>query len=394
MNERVFLSLLFYMPFSPLLNSILPYKIFDFSVWNTIIPFVIMTFYFFKISSKNNPKNIVITLLFLIILTLILILRANTFNLNFLYGLTKSWYLFFPIFIFPFLETLNLNLKHYKIIKSILITHIIFQGTIGMLYFFNLPTIQFLAEDGIEFSRFGGINYAPNVYSNLLFTFYLIYLMLFKNNKIILSILFILTFFGILASGSRLPLFLFLIVNTILGFKIINFKKNKIELTKLAFLLISVFFIMEVLELEKIKQIQNIRLIGTGVSDGLREENNTAAVIGLASSFTSFSIGLTNEQLFENTEHGISDNSFTLITCSYGVFMLFIWMFMFKYLSNYKYLDFKHKKNLLYIIYVLSIFTFNNAILWLPWVYFSMSGYIIIQRKKLINFSRTNKILS
>ena len=85
---------------------------------------------------------------------------------------------------------------------------------------------------------------------------------------------------------------------------------------------------------------------------------------------------------------------FTLISCSYGVFILFLWMFMIKYLSNYKYLDFKHKKKLLYVICVLSIFTFNNAILWLPWVYFSMSGYIIIQRKKLINFSRTNIILS
>jgi len=288
------------------------------------------------------------------------------------HDLFSSWFLFFPLFSIIALRYINFKDK-VNIINIILFLQILFHGLSGWFYILGLPTIEFASIEKLVGGRFEGIYGASNGYSNYLFSFFLLLAMLNHGKNALILLCSIVVFGGIAVSGSRLPLLLLFL--TLLFVVVKSFKINKLSAIVLfTFIYLVIIFSVNYLPFD----IQESRLFTQGIVDTGRITKNNIAIEGLSSSFSSFIFGLSGSQFFKNGI-GISDNSFTLIPISYGMIVFVFWLLLILFFSRFKLVYFRNSTLAFYLFCNLLIFSTNNSILWLPWVYFTIFGYYILK---------------
>ena len=356
MKYYLFYFILIFAPISNLFHHFFPVSILGFSLWNTfLVLFIVHLFFFITSVKKVDYLNL---FLFSYLFIIVSLLRKYLFQVSFSDSFSSFWYLYVLLVFLIIIK----NIKLSKVVFSnILLIHILFLGSIGTLYFFNLPTIEIQSDFTSEFlsddkHRFEGIWSGANVHSNFLVTFFLIFTLISKNKPIYILALSLLVFFSVLAAGSRLPLLLFLL--HILYFVYIRFK-----FLILPVVLIFIFSILQTNVLDT-----NIRLINDGLIDFARIDKTILFFdLSISNIYQVMFFGV--DPVLQVNEHvSISDNSFSLIILNSGLFIFFFWIFFIKRI----YYNFFQRlySNKLFFIFILLIFSLNNAILYLPWVIF------------------------
>ena len=113
--------------------------------------------------------------------------------------------------------------------------------------------------------------------------------------------------------------------------------------------------------------IQNIRAISKGLDDQSRRDKTAFFLDLIESNFMEvLSFGV-DPVLMSNNNIIISDNSFSLIILNSGFFIFFLWLFLMKLISTNLFKS-MYKQVFLFVAITL-IFSLNNAILYLPWVF-------------------------
>ena len=375
--KNLLIFYLLYLPFAPLLNKYFTYSVASSSLWITVIPFLTFAVIFlaklntFRIKEFNFFFLLII--IFVIVMTGQLMFFTNSIPPKFSY----YFYLFYPIFFLVSLRNVKFTANDLKVINIILFTHIIFGSITGLLYIFGFETIQVAGEENLEFviSRFTGISGGANVYSNLMFTFYLLLVLLNKKNLFIVLLSSIILWPILISSGSRTPLVLFLIT-------ILFISTYKISI-KSFFLSIIVIIIIILIFSSSIDQGLNnpfIRLSTLLDNDtGGRVEKLSLAIEVLFSSITSLIFGV-QKDLLSNGIITISDNSLTLVLTSFGIIFSSLWIVFCLFISRIKFKFIKNRTLIFYMFNMFLIFVLNNSILWIVWVYCSIFGLHLIHR--------------
>lgn len=374
-NKTIFSIFLFaYLPLAPILTRYFPLSLTGSSFWDTEFPFLAILVYILSNGLIKKVSELILLILFLVFVFSVSFFRSHIFNEDLSNTIFNSWFLFFPLLVFIALRNIEFQ-KIFKIINIILFFQILFHGTLGWLLILGLPTIEFEGISKVVGGRFEGIYGASNVYSNYLFSFFLVFALLNKGKYLLIIICSILVFGGAIASGSRGPLVLLMLTLVFITLK--SFQNQKFK-TLLIIIILGLFgrFILDWLPLD----ITNIRLSETGIIDTGRLTKNDIAIEGLSSSVQSLIFGLNGSQLYKNGID-ISDNSFTLIPISYGIIVFGLWSLMVMFFSRFKLIYFRNSSIAFYIICIVFIFSINNSILWLPWVYFSIFGYYVLKSK-------------
>jgi len=361
-----------YLPIAPIFAKFIPLSLMGFSFWNTEFPFLSVLFYVFANGLIKKKTELVFIFTFLILIIIIILMRSIILYEDLFHDLFSSWFLFFPLFSIIALRYINFKDK-VNIINIILFLQILFHGLSGWFYILGLPTIEFASIEKLVGGRFEGIYGASNGYSNYLFSFFLLLAMLNHGKNALILLCSIVVFGGIAVSGSRLPLLLLFL--TLLFVVVKSFKINKLSAIVLfTFIYLVIIFSVNYLPFD----IQESRLFTQGIVDTGRITKNNIAIEGLSSSFSSFIFGLSGSQFFKNGI-GISDNSFTLIPISYGMIVFVFWLLLILFFSRFKLVYFRNSTLAFYLFCNLLIFSTNNSILWLPWVYFTIFGYYILK---------------
>lgn len=373
--KNLLIFYLLYLPFAPLLNKYFPYSVASSSLWITVIPFLTFAVIFFIKFNTFRIKEFnflfVLFYTFVIVITGQLIFFTNSIPTK----ITSYLYLLYPIFFLVSLRNVKFTTNDLKVINLILFTHIIFGSITGLLYILGMETIQVVGEENISSirSRFTGISGGANVYSNLMFTFYLLLVLLNKKNLFMLISSSIILWPILISSASRTPLVLFLITILFISTYKISFKSSfrKIILVIIIITLIS-------FSIDQGLNKPFIRLSTLLDNDtGARSEKFLFALELLFSSLTSIIFGV-ERNLLSNGNLAVSDNSLTLILTEFGIIFSSLWIVFCLFISGIKFKFIKNRTLIFYILNMLLISVLNNSILWMVWVYCSVFGLHLI----------------
>lgn len=370
------------MPIAPLFEKYIPFQVFSNSLWITVFPVIFFSFIFlFKL---NKLKKIDFYLLSMIIISLCIVLGIRILMYSNLESvdLINKIYILYPIFFLIFLRDVKFKQSDFKIINQILLLHISFGSITGLLYLFGYDTIQVRGEETLEFlfTRFTGIYGGANVYSNLMFTFYITLVSLNRKNISLIFLSSVMLIPILISSGSRLPLLLFLIT-------LLFISTPKLKIKKLFSIVFFWIFLLIISSYYLDLGLNNtfIRLLTLSEGDsGGRVEKFLLAIELVFSTIGSFIFGVDKTLLSQGV--GISDNSLTLIFVSFGSVFSFFWIVFCMSISHIRINIIKKSSSLIFFIFCMfCVFIFNNSILWLVWVYCSVFGLYLIYNNQLLN---------
>ena len=354
MKNKLLNFLILYVPLSNLLNEILYVSFFGFNFWNTVFVFFLIHLLF--IIAKPKINEVIILSIFLLLFTVISILRIRFYGVDFSSIITNFWYVYLPLVFLISIKKIRYSKNFYI---NILFFHTAFLSLIGTLFLLGLPTIEIQSPQTKDlfsniFHRYEGIYAGANVHANILATFFLMYSLISKNiYKIFILSPFVLM--SIVATGSRLGLLIFLMTTLYI------FSRKK-PIFSLFIVLLSSYFIytnfdFSNLDLRLINQsldIEGGRIDKTRLFFNLINENILEVLaIGVPPSF--LTKGIVN----------ISDNSLSLLILNSGIIFTIFWFISIKIAFKNFYINLFKNKFLFVIIFL--IFILNNAILYLPW---------------------------
>ena len=341
----------------PLIELVIPFELFGFKVWNTLLPMSLVCLF---ILIKPDKVFLIKLGAIALISSMIIFIRFSLYEEDLLDMITSSWILFFPLLSFYFLKDID-----YKYIYPTLLFILIFHGLSGLLYYFGLPTIEILSDRAElvgEGHRFEGIYAASNIYSNTLLALFIFVtsIKLYKSipELVLLCFISLITIVSIQISGSRLPFILLGIYLIICIKKIRNpYYLSFIILVLLALIYRKIDFIIEF--------ISNSRIYVTGLSDISRQEKFFYSIDILFQGPLSFLIGpplIDHQNQFVN----VSDNSLSLLYINFGFIFAIFWFV--QHLYFIKKISLKNLDNLFLTIVVLITCLLNNSLLHHTWI--------------------------
>ena len=356
MKKYIFYLILIYCPLSNLLHHFYPISILGFSFWNTFLVVLLIHILLFVSNIKRNDYLIIF--LFCFLYSIISLIRTYVIDVDFSNSFSNFWYLYLVLI---FLIVVRDFQPSRVVFSNILLGHILFMGIIGTLFLFGLPTIevqsaftqQFFSE---TFHRYEGILGASNGHSNYLASFFLIFTLISKNKPVLTLLLSSIVFISILATGSRLPMIIFLLT---LFFFIYN---------KAKFIIIPVLLCLYALVQKYSLLDLDYRILNNGLVDKSRADKTMLFFDLISSYFLEILTFGIHPSLLVYNNISISDNSFTLIILNSGIFIFLVWIFCIKIVYPNFFINLYRKR--VFFVAVLLIFSLNNAILWLPWVLF------------------------
>lgn len=367
MQHRLVYFILSLVPISNVFDLYFPITVLGFSFWNTFLVFTLL--HILLLNPKFKRKEVLPILIFSSCYAVIASLRFYVFEEPFARIFSNWWYLHMSLIFILIIKQLKLS---KSLFSNILYFHLLFLGLIGTLYFFDYPTIEIQSENTQLFfgdikHRYEGIYTGANVYSCILFTLFMIFFVISERALIHWLILTPIVFFGLLASGSRLSFFLFIIF---ILYSVYN--RNR-------FIFVLVLSYGVHLALNVLRVLQNdYRAFTVGLEDQAREEKMSLFFdIMCANIVEILTIGV-NPVLLTNNSVTISDNSFTLIILNSGLIVFILWLLSIKLISpNFFKGMFNHR---FAFVAIILIFSLNNAMLYLPWVlyvifYFNLNTY-------------------
>ena len=371
-----------YLPIAPVLENYFALDIGGYSFWITVFPFLILMFMFFLKWAVMSPSIIVLLLTFVLLLILVILARTLSYSVDksITAQVIGAYFLIAPIIITENFNKVRFDSKFYNLITLILICHLTFNSVIGLLYILGYETIEYKTMTvEVIGSRFAGIYGNANVYSNFVFIIYLIIVLINPKNWYLVIYSSMALIPVIMSSLSRAPLILFV-------FTLVFLLRDKI---KFKFIVpISALFIFIYFSVSKLWEYGGLGITNRLISlyesgdTGSRDEKFYQAIELTFSSINSIFIGVSPELLQKG--YNISDNSFTLIITSYGIFLPLLWgLIIWKSSRKKLSLLFKQKTTIYYSMAILLIFITNNALLWLSGVFFAIIGFYMISNVKV-----------
>lgn len=378
--------LFLYFGVAAIFDYFLSVKILGLSLFVTIIPYSIVFFIFFKNIKIFNKIHLFIYL-FIVILFLIIIVARTLFYGEDAIGLIggNRYVLFVPV-VLMLLDRLNIaSIKSDSKIFIYLFIILIVHAINSLFYVIGFPFIEHvdvLADDYVEFSRFGGIMGGANVQGVFTSTIYM--LMILSNwrmsflNFLLLTILAIISVSPTVSRGGfvviLLPFFYYILM---------NFRKGKLskKISLIIFVVAVIALFISNVDFSKVEILYSAffnRFEQDDVSSG-RTERLTYFWTIINENIGRYFIGAPGS-LQTSGGNDISDNVFTLIPVNFGfffslLFLVFIFMMIGK---NYN----KRQSNINCFLLVVFIISFtNNSIIWTAWTYSSIFGFFYLNFK-------------
>lgn len=376
----------FYFGIAAILDYFLSVKILGLSFFVTIIPYSIVFFVFLKNIKIFNRINLVIYLFIVVLFLIIIAARALFYGEDIIGLIGGSRYILFVPIIMILLDMLDFKAiisekKMFIYLFLILIVH----AFNSLFYLIGLPFIEHvdvLADDYVEFSRFGGIMGGANVQGVFSSTIYM--LMILSNWRMSLLKFLFLTLIAIIAVSPTVSRGGFLVILIPFFYYIImNFKEGNlvIKITLLAFILAVTSLFISKVDFSKIEIVYSAffdRIDQNDLSSGRIERLNYFWTL-INEDFMRYLIGAP-VILQSSGSNVISDNVFTLIPINFGVFfsLLFLIYIFFIISKNYD----RKQSNINCFLLVVFIVSFtNNSIIWTAWSYCSIFGFFYLNFK-------------
>jgi hypothetical protein len=283
--------------------------------------------------------------------------------------------------------SLKISEKNRRFLYYLFLSILIFNFAIALLYILGLPTIQIADTNSpnyIEFGRFTGIMGGANVQGNFISLIFMILALGTFNLKLYkIFFLFILSLIAVIPTLSKNSIFtiIFIFIYSVYEHFITSNLSAKIILILAIFLVINLFMFW--LDLSVFEIYFNSFLARINIEDisGSRLEKLDFAFANLLSSSDHVIFGIPGK-LQENSFLSISDNTLTLLLAGFGIpFTLFFSFFIIELIKNKIMLD---KKIIIYSLIISVVLLTNNAILWLPWISYSILGYCLLKTENAV----------
>lgn len=382
-SEKTILFLLFLMAFAPIFDKISNFKFAGFSFFVTVLPAIIYAFLYLK-NFYLFKKSQHLLLAFNLAFFLLIILSRNAFYGEFSVKTVGSQtYIFLlPICIILF-ASIKIRERNKRFLNHLFTFILIFNFAIALLYIIGLPTIQIAdinSPDYNEFGRFTGIMGGANVQGNFIFLIFMILALGAFNVKLYkIFFLLIISLIAVMPTLSR---------SSIIGIIFVFFYSiyehfRRSSLSSKVFLILAIYIFINLFSFWLDFSTFNLyyksfiaRLYYSDIS-GERIEKLHYAITTLTSDINHMIIGIPIK-LQQNYVVSISDNSLTLLLAGFGIpYTLFFIFFIVNLIKDKIILD---KKIIVYTLLTSVILLTNNAILWLPWISYTILGYCILKR--------------
>ena len=363
--------------------NILPITFLGFSFYLSL--FLILNFAIFLLTIKTQKKdNIILFVGFLFLYFFVTYVRSVLYNYNLLVSLVMGFSFYLP----PIFLMLTSDLVTFfnKKLPRVLLLLLLFQAILSVLFILGLPTINLLTDklpDG--YLRYVGIMGGANVNANfnaLIMTV----LLLSPNNYTLFKKFLIITLAVISAAPSftKLAFLVALVITIYVIYDFVKTRKTKVIWLFIPLMVISSFFLIKN-NSETLSSIGTVGRIITAVENGGDKNRADKYVFGLSivlNDLTSFMIGPASEkQIGRYVE--FSDNSFLRMPISLGVPISFLFLLLIRKFSRFSKQHIT-KELLVYMLILLITLFFNNAILWIPWLFLVSIGYWSIVKKKSV----------
>lgn len=378
--------LFFYFGIAAIFDYFLSVKFLGLSFFVTIIPYSIVFFIFFKNIKIFNKIHLVIYL-FVVVLFLIIIAARALFYGEDVIGLIggNRYVLFVPI-VLILLDRLNFNAimserKIFSYLFLILIVHAI-NSLFFIIGFPFIEHVDVLADDYVEFSRFGGIMGGANVQGVFTSTIYM--LMILSNWRMSFLRFLFLTVIAIIAVSPTVSRGGFVVILIpFLYYIIMNFKKGNVlrKISLLSFIIAVIGLFISNVDFSKIEIVYSAffnRFDQDDLSSG-RTERLTYFWSIINENIGRYFIGAP-VSIQTSGGNDISDNVFTLIPVNFGIFFSILFL-LYGFIIVGKNYD-RKQSNINCFLFVVFIVSFtNNSIIWTAWTYYTIFGFFYLKFK-------------
>jgi hypothetical protein len=384
-GQNLLVILFLYFGIAAIFDYFLTIKILGLSLFVTIITYGVVFFVFAKNLKIINKNQIIFYFIIVVFLVGILILRTFFYVENFISLIGTNRFIIFVPIVLMLCNKINFEKESDKMIRYSLLVILLIHTLNSIFYFVGFPAIEhvdILADDYVEFSRFGGIMGGANVQAVFTSTIYMI--LILSNLRISVVKFLLLTIVAIVAiipTVSRGGMMV--ITVTLLYFFYVKFKMG--TFLKRVSILFSVLLLITV----SITQVDfsNLEIVYTSFSnrfdsDDLSSGRGERLVYFwqiINENFVPYLIGVP-VSVQETDTNTISDNVFTLLPVNLGVLFTFIFL-IFIFTLNSKDVA-KKQSNINCFLFIIFIVSFtNNSIIWTAWTYYVIFGFFYIKFK-------------
>lgn len=384
-GQNLLVILFLYFGLAAIFDYFIPIKILGLSLFVTIMTYGVVLYVFTKNLKIINKNQVIIYFIIVFLLFGILILRAFFYGESFISLIGGNRFIIFVPIVLMICNKINFEKVSDKMIRFALLGILFIHTLNSIFYFVGLPSIEhvdILADDYVEFSRFGGIMGGANVQAVFTSTIYMILILSNLRMSVAKSLLLtIVAIVAIVPTVSRGGMIVILL--TLMYFFYVKFKKgtflNRISILFGVLSVIAVFATqIDFSNLEIVYTSFFNRFDSDDLSSG-RAERLVYFWQIINENFVSYLIGVPGS-VQETDTNTISDNVFTLLPVNLGVIFTLIFL-IFIFTLNSKHAA-KKQSNIncfLFIIFVVS-FT-NNSIIWTAWTYYAIFGFFFIKFK-------------
>jgi hypothetical protein len=328
---------------------------------------------------KLKYKSIFIIIIYIGMINIMIRMLVYNIGGGIIISYLRHFSLYLPPFFIIIFRYTDIIFKRRMI--TVMKIVLVLQGILALFYMLGLPTINILTDDHYQRNdviRYVGIFSGSNVNSN--FNALLVLIILFGDSKIQFKekiFYVIIGFVSIAPSFSRLPFIILVFLCFIILFDFKNFTQH---ILKLIIMFIGIFFtsycfpdiINNIFDTKILNRVVDLFLYGDNSNRMLK---NAEAMKLISDNSLSFLIGIP-ASAWSSSSIPISDNSILMQCLRHGSLFIIIFIILGCMLLQDTFKS-SLKVNFYRVCLLVTIFS-NNAIMWIPWVYFSIMGYFII----------------
>jgi hypothetical protein len=389
--NNLYLFIILYLGIAQIFDYFIPFKLFNLSIFITIIPYFFTLYIYIKSHSYFKSYKLYLFYIFSIVCLITILLRSFFYNEEFFFQLaTQRYFLFIPTFILITEQIFKFNIKNNKI-SSILYIIFFIHTFNSLLYIVGLPAIENvdkLTDEYVEFSRFTGIMGGANVQASFISLIYSI--LIFSDYKMNLRKFIFLTVFAVIGIAPTVSRGSILILLLIFFYYMYNYFITNIKLYKILIFIIFVLLIIKILSIINNSEFDIFlnsffdRFNVDGFDTG-RSEKNIYFLNTITSNWLHYLLGIPAKlQYFGLIDFdSISDNSFTLLFSNFGIFCGFFFLILIIIFTSTKKM-FKSLRLYYFILLLLIIIYNNNAIVWTAWSAYAILGFFFLRNKQIL----------
>jgi hypothetical protein len=384
-GQNLLVILFLYFGIAAIFDYFLAINILGLSLFVTVITYLVVFFVFIKNVKIIDENQINLYQIIVILLLGIVVARTFLYGENFISLMGANRFIIFVPLVLMLCNKINFEKESDKMIRYSLLGILLIHTLNSVFYFFGLPSIEhvdILADDYVEFSRFGGIMGGANVQAVFTSTIYMILILsnlrMSVAKSLVLTLVAIIAVVPTLSRGGML-----VIVLTLMYFFYIKFKKGTF------FDVIGILFgVLAVIAIASTQiDFSNLEVVYTSFfnrfdQDDLSSGRGDRLVYFwqiINEGFVPYLIGVPTS-VQETATNSISDNVFTLLPVDLGLLFTIIFLLFILTLNSKD--NTKRQGNIYCFLVIIFIISFtNNSIIWTAWTYYAIFGFFYLKFK-------------